>query len=45
MIASLFIRRVNQHGDWWEYQEISGKEWHAGFIAKKVSTTSHAMKT
>lgn len=28
-------RNGDQHGDWWEFHEISGKEWYAGLIAKK----------
>jgi len=28
-------RNGNQYGDWWEYKEISGKEWYGGLIAKK----------
>jgi len=39
-----FGRNGNQHGDWWEYQEISGKEWYAGLIAKKVTTVSGILR-
>ena len=37
-------RNGNQHGDWWEYQEISGKEWYAGLIAKRVTTVSGVLR-
>ena len=37
-------RNGNQYGDWWEYKEISGKEWYGGLIAKKVTAVSSVMK-
>ena len=37
-------RNGNHHGDWWEYQEISGKEWYAGLIAKRVTTVSGILR-
>jgi len=37
-------RNGNQHGDWWEYREISGKEWYGGLIAKRVTAVSTVMK-
>jgi len=37
-------RNGNRHGDWWEYHEISGKEWYAGLIAKKVTTVSGVLR-
>jgi glycosyltransferase involved in cell wall biosynthesis len=37
-------RNGNQYGDWWEYREISGKEWYGGLIAKKVTAVSSVMK-
>jgi len=37
-------RNGNQHGSWWEYHEISGKEWYAGLIAKQVTTVSGVLK-
>jgi glycosyltransferase involved in cell wall biosynthesis len=37
-------RNGNQYGDWWEYKEISGKEWYGGIIAKKVTAVSSVMK-
>ncbi|MFH0968209.1 MAG: glycosyltransferase family 4 protein [Methanobacteriota archaeon] len=37
-------RNGNQHGNWWEYQEISGKEWYAGLIAKQVTAVSGVLK-
>jgi glycosyltransferase involved in cell wall biosynthesis len=39
-----FGRNGNQHGDWWEYQQISGKEWYAGLIAKQVTTVSNVLR-
>lgn len=38
-------RNGNQYGDWWEYQEISGKEWYAGLIAKLVTTVSNVLRS
>jgi len=37
-------RNGNQFGDWWEFKEISGKEWYGGLIAKKVTAVSTVMK-
>jgi len=37
-------RNGNNFGDWWEFHEISGKEWYAGLIAKKVTTVSNTLK-
>jgi glycosyltransferase involved in cell wall biosynthesis len=37
-------RNGNRHGDWWEYHEISGKEWYAGLIAKQVTTVSGVLR-
>lgn len=37
-------RNGNQNGDWWEYREISGKEWYAGLIAKQVTTVSNVLR-
>jgi glycosyltransferase involved in cell wall biosynthesis len=37
-------RNGNQFGDWWEYKEISGKEWYGGLIAKRVTAVSTVMK-
>jgi len=31
-------------GDWWEFKEISGKEWYGGYIADRITTVSHYMK-
>lgn len=39
-----FGRNGDQHGDWWEYHEISGKEWYAGLIAKHVTTVSNVLR-
>ena len=37
-------RNGGNFGDWWEFREISGKEWYGGFIADRVTTVSSAMK-
>jgi len=37
-------RSGNTVGDWWEYNEISGKEWYGGLIAKRITTVSEALK-
>ena len=37
-------RNGNQFGDWWEYKEISGKEWYGGLIAKRVTAVSATLK-
>ncbi|AEA47227.1 glycosyltransferase family 4 protein [Archaeoglobus veneficus] len=37
-------RNGDKFGDWWEFKEISGKEWYAGLIAKKITTVSNTLK-
>jgi glycogen(starch) synthase len=37
-------RNGNQSGDWWEFREISGKEWYGGLIAKRVTAVSATLK-
>ena len=37
-------RNGNQFGNWWEFREISGKEWYGGLIAKQVTAVSTTMK-
>jgi glycosyltransferase involved in cell wall biosynthesis len=37
-------RNGNQTGDWWEFREISGKEWYGGLIAKRVTAVSQTLK-
>jgi glycosyltransferase involved in cell wall biosynthesis len=39
-----FGRNGNEHGSWWEYQEISGKEWYAGLIAKQITAVSNVLQ-
>ncbi|MBN1168047.1 MAG: glycosyltransferase family 4 protein [Methanospirillaceae archaeon] len=39
-----FGRNGNQHGDWQEYRDVSGREWYGGFIAKRVTTVSATLK-
>ena len=31
-------------GDWWEFDEISSKEWYGGYVADRVTTVSSVMK-
>ncbi len=37
-------RNGAEFGDWWEFREISNKEWYGGYIADRVTTISRAMK-
>ena len=37
-------RNGNRFGDWWEFREISGKEWYGGYLADRVTTVSASMK-
>ncbi|MDD1678564.1 MAG: glycosyltransferase family 4 protein [Methanomicrobiales archaeon] len=37
-------RNGGNFGDWWEFGEISGKEWYGGLIARKVITVSQTLK-
>jgi len=37
-------RNGNHTGDWWEYREVSGKEWYGGLVAKRVTTVSATLK-
>ncbi len=37
-------RNGNQFGEWWEFKEISGKEWYGGLIAKRVTAVSATLK-
>jgi len=37
-------RNGNQFGDWWEFKEISGKEWYGGYIARRVTAVSATLK-
>jgi glycosyltransferase involved in cell wall biosynthesis len=37
-------RNSNQFGDWWEFREISGKEWYGGLIAKRVTAVSATLR-
>ncbi len=34
----------NKFGDWWEFKEISGKEWYGGLIAKRITAVSATLK-
>lgn len=37
-------RNGNVFGNWWEFREISGKEWYAALICKKITTISQALR-
>lgn len=37
-------RNGGKYGDWWEYREISSKEWYGGYIADQITTVSNTMK-
>lgn len=37
-------RNGNQHSDWWEYREVSGKEWYGGLIAKRIIVVSQTLQ-
>jgi len=37
-------RSGNHFGDWWEYKEISGKEWYGALIAKHLTAVSETLK-
>jgi len=38
-------RNGGSFGGWWEFDEISGKEWYAGFVSTLVMTVSHHTRT
>jgi len=37
-------RSGNHFGDWWEFKEISGKEWYGALIAKRLTAVSGSLK-
>lgn len=37
-------RAGGKFGDWWEFKEVSGKEWYGAYIANRVATVSDTMK-
>lgn len=37
-------RNGNAFGDWWEFKEISGKEWYAALKVGKITTVSNSLK-
>ena len=39
-----YARNGGMFGDWWEYGEISGKEWYGGYIADRITTVSQAAR-
>jgi glycosyltransferase involved in cell wall biosynthesis len=36
-------RNGGKFGDWWEFKEVSGKEWYGGYIANRITTVSNTM--
>lgn len=39
-----FARNGGVFGDWWEFHEISNKEWYGGYVSDIVTTVSSALK-
>jgi len=37
-------RSGNTFGGWWEFREISGKEWYGALVAKRLTAVSASMK-
>jgi len=37
-------RNGNKHGDWWEFREISGKEWYGAYIAGRCTAVSDTLR-
>jgi len=37
-------RNGSVFGDWWEFREISGKEWYGGYMTNRVTTVSQYMR-
>ncbi len=37
-------RNGNKFGEWWEFKEISGKEWYSSLISKRITTVSNTLK-
>ena len=37
-------RNGGNFGDWWEFREISGKEWYGGYIANRLIAVSNSLK-
>jgi glycosyltransferase involved in cell wall biosynthesis len=37
-------RNGSAFGDWYEFKEVSGREWYGGLVADKIITVSHTMK-
>jgi len=37
-------RNGNQRGGWWEFGDISGKEWYGAYIAKRVAAVSRTLR-
>ena len=36
-------RNGGAFGDWWEFREVSGKEWYGGLVSDRVTTVSTSM--
>jgi glycogen(starch) synthase len=43
--STAYGRNGNEFGNWWEFREVSGKEWYGGYIANRVTTVSNSMKS
>lgn len=37
-------RNGGEFGGWWEFREVSGKEWYGAYMADRVTTVSDAMR-
>lgn len=37
-------RNGGEFGDWWEFGEISSKEWYGGYVADRVTAVSNTLK-
>jgi len=37
-------RNGSAFGDWWEFREISAKEWYLGYISDKITAVSNELK-
>ena len=42
--STAYGRNGNAFGNWWEFREISGKEWYGGYIADRITAVSNTMK-
>ncbi len=42
--SSEYGRNGGVFGDWWEFDEISGKEWYGGYVSDRVTAVSSTLK-